>query len=90
MTTQLYHLQRIRTAFTRVGYRVRLYDEGGNLALRRVEVRDAGYRFMGYTICDGPMTFFGDDGRKVRAEALAWARKHGATVPFTPTPMLAA
>lgn len=80
----LYHLQRIPAHFTRIGYRVRLYEYSGKPAMRRVEVRDEGRRFMGYTVTDDPVTFFGADGRTVRAEAIRWAHNNGASCAFTP------
>lgn len=65
--------------FVRRAYRVRLYNDDGTLLLRRVQIIGTRGERLGYTSVSDPMLFCGNDGRTVRAEAIAWARQHGAT-----------
>ena len=70
--TKTYTIKPIRAYFTRRGYAVEIFDEAGAPYAPWLPVQ--GYRNR-YMPCPMPATFFGDDGRKVRAEAIAWAKE---------------
>ena len=71
-----YTIKRIRSHFTRCGYAVQLFDSNGECHTRLLQVE----RSPHFVPDDGPARFYGDDGRSVRAEAVAFARSFGATV----------
>ena len=72
-----YTLHRCRAYFTRVGYELRLFNADGTPYTRLLSIvgRDPRVKFPD----SDPIRFWGNDGRKVRAEALACARAYGAT-----------
>jgi hypothetical protein len=66
-----YELKRIRSHFTRYGIEAVVYDDAGNVARRRVRVVNDPVGF----ICDeSRLRFYGNDGRRVRAQAVQWAK----------------
>lgn len=86
-----YTVTPIRSVFTRRGYKVQLFNDDGSPVTRYLPVLNHdGSKVKGefgrpviHSTTD-PATFFGNDGRTVRAEAVAWAkaqiqaqRKHG-------------
>ncbi len=77
MTPKLtYTIARCRAYFTRCGYQVSLWNADGSP--HAVTLR---FEHTCNTMQDaGPFRFYGNDGRKVRGEAISWARLRGAEV----------
>jgi hypothetical protein len=73
-----YTLRRIRTGFVRVGYELVIYKADGTLESIPLRVWGTPNYPKVYHYDSGPFRFYGDDGRKVRADALAFARSNGA------------
>ena len=81
MKAARYEIKRCRSVFTRCGYAVSLFDTEGKPFTPWLPVYgalDMRSQRTSYMPCPMPATFFGDDGRKVRAEAIRWAREHMA------------
>jgi hypothetical protein len=74
-----YTLEPIRSCFTRRGYAVTLYNDDGSPHSRPLRVEGT----RRYIYDNTPATFFGNDGRKVRAEAMAFLRSLQAGNPYT-------
>ena len=77
-----YTITKCRTVFTRCGYAVQLLNNDGTPYTRLLQIRDSttdrirkDLRFPD----SGPVYFFGNDGRKVRADAIAFAKVYSAT-----------
>jgi hypothetical protein len=80
-----YTIEPVRSYFSRRGYAVHLYDDDGTRVAHWLPCVDEhgsqlrgeyGRPIMGKG--DNPVRFYGHDGRKVRAEAIAFARALGA------------
>lgn len=77
-----YTLTKVRAVFTRCGYAVQLLNDDGAPYTRLLDIDDVdGFRVRtALRFPDsGPVRFYGNDGRKVRAEAIAFARSYRAT-----------
>ena len=75
-----YTIRPIRSVFTRKGYELRILNDDGTPFVRLLDIE--GHPRLKFPD-SSPIYFYGDDGRKVRAEAIAEARRHGA-VPYRP------
>ena len=74
-TTRTYTISRVRTSFTRVGYAVSIFNADGSPYPIPLRMAHSPHIWRD----PAPVRFYGDDGRKVRAEAVAFAKEHGAT-----------
>lgn len=70
-----YTIKRCRSYFTRCGYVVRLFNDDGTPHARLLRVEGSCCLFPDRA----PIYFYGNDGRKVRAEAIAFAKSHNAS-----------
>ena len=72
-----YSIKPCRAVFTRRGYQVELFRDGKPFipwlpVYDTLNMRSQRTRFAP---CPMPVTFFGNDGRKVRSEAVRWAKE---------------
>jgi hypothetical protein len=70
-----YTLTKCRAVFTRCGYAVQLLNDDGTSYMRLLNT-GVPYRWFPDS---GPVHFFGNDGRKVRSEAIAFVKAYDAT-----------
>lgn len=75
-----YTIEPIRAVFTRRGYAVTLFNDDGTRHRRPLRVE--GKRSC-YVYDDAPVKFYGNDGRKVRAEAMRFVRSLQSGNPYT-------
>lgn len=83
----MYRIKRVPTSgFTRCGYSVQLLnDDGSPLTRLLLACNSDGSPVRGefgrkvWVPESGPANFYGNDGRKVRAEAIAFAKSFNAT-----------
>lgn len=71
-----YTITRCRSYFTRCGYEVRIFDDDGTPHTRLVPVEGQRTLFPDKE----PLYFYGNDGRTVRAEAIAFVKKDHDTM----------
>ncbi len=71
----MYTIKPIRTYFTRRGYAVQLFNDDGTAYTRLLRVEGT----RNFIPDSGPVRFYGNDGRKVRAEAMTFVRSFNAT-----------
>jgi hypothetical protein len=77
-----YTITKCRAVFTRCGYAVQLLNDDGTPYTRYLTVEGAksSWGAMARFGDSAPAFFFGNDGRKVRAEAIAFAKTYNATL----------
>lgn len=76
-----YTLTRCRSYFTRCGYAVQLLNDDSSPYVRLLDIVDRDsfrHRTPRRMPDSGPVFFYGNDGRKVRSDAIAFARTYAA------------
>lgn len=81
MKAARYEITKVQAYFTRCGYAVRLFNADDTAYVPWLPIAGSLNMRLQYTRfapCPMPATFYGNDGRKVRAEAIQFAKEYVA------------